>query len=145
VRGREVLAMIEAMQAGTGSLSTTHAESATSAMNRLVTCAMKAGAHVTHEYATRAISSALNIIVHVDVRTEAQPDGSFVKRRWTSEIAILSPGEKERGYAMSRVFACPPGSTQLRAVGGLPDDYRELARWGFDLNGYVAESQGAPA
>ncbi len=143
VRGREVLAMIEAMQAGTGSLSTVHAESASSAMNRLVTCAMKAGAHVTHDYATRAIASALNVIVHVDVRTEPQPDGSFVKRRWTSEIAILSPGEKERGYAMSTVFACPPGSTQLRAVGGLPDEYRDLARWGFDLNGYAAECQGS--
>jgi Flp pilus assembly CpaF family ATPase len=141
VRGREVLAMLEAMQTGTGSLSTTHAESAESAVSRLVTCAMKAGAHVTHDYAVRAISSALNIIVHVDVRTEPQPDGSFRKRRWTSEIAILSPGERERGYAMSSLFRCPPGATRLRAVGGLPDSYRELSRWGFDLAGYVRESQ----
>ena len=142
VRGREVLAMLEAMQTGTGSLSTTHAESAESAVSRLVTCAMKAGAHVTHDYAVRAISSALNIIVHVDVRTELEPDGTFVKRRWTSEIAILSPGERERGYAMSSIFRCPPGSTRLTAVGGLPDDYRELSRWGFDLAGYVREGQG---
>lgn len=141
VRGREVLAMLEAMQTGTGSLSTTHAESAESAVSRLVTCAMKAGAQVTHDYAVRAISSALNIIVHVDVRTELQPDGSFVKRRWTSEIAILSPGERERGYAMSSVFRCPPGSTRLKAVGGIPDQYRELSRWGFDLAAYVRESQ----
>jgi Flp pilus assembly CpaF family ATPase len=141
VRGREVLAMLEAMQAGTGSLSTTHAESAESAVSRLVTCAMKAGAHVTHDYAVRAIASALNLIVHVDVRTELQPDGTFLKRRWTSEIAILSPGERERGYAMSSLFRCPPGSTRLQAVGGLPDDYRDLSRWGFDLAGYVRESQ----
>ena len=145
VRGKEVLAMIEAMQAGTGSLSTTHAESAASAMNRLVTCAMKAGAHVTHEYAVRAISSALNLIVHVDVRTEPQPDGSFVKRRWTSEIAIVSPGERELGYAMSSVFKCPVGSTRLLAVGGLPDEYRDLARWGFDYAGYVRETHGGAA
>jgi Flp pilus assembly CpaF family ATPase len=144
VRGKEVLAMIEAMQAGTGSLSTTHAESAESAIHRLVTCAMKAGAHVTHEYALRALSSALNMIVHVDVRTEQQPDGSYIKRRWTSEIAILAPGERERGYAISSIFRCPPGSTHLRAVGGLPDEYRDLARWGFDLAGYAAECQGAP-
>jgi len=141
VRGREVLAMLEAMQAGTGSLSTTHAESAESAISRLVTCAMTAGAHVTHDYAARAIASALNIIVHVDVRTELQPDGTFLKRRWTSEIAILSPGERERGYAMSSLFRCPPGSTRLQAVGGLPDEYRELSRWGFDLAAYVRESQ----
>lgn len=145
VRGREVLAMLEAMQAGTGSLSTTHAESASSAVNRLVTCAMKAGSHVTHDYAVRAIASALNIIVHVDVRTEALPDGSFVKRRWTSEIAILSEGERERGYALSSLFRCPPGSTKLQAVGGLPDEYRELSRWGFDLAGYVLQSQEGAA
>ena len=145
VRGREVLAMLEAMQAGTGSLSTTHAESATAAMNRLVTCAMKAGPHVTHEYAVRAIASALNIIVHVDLRTEPQPDGSFVKRRWTSEIAIVTPGERELGYAISSVFRCPPGSTRLQAVGGLPDEYRDLVRWGFDYAGYVRESHGGAA
>ncbi len=145
VRGREVLAMLEAMQTGTGSLSTTHAESAESAVSRLVTCAMKAGAHVTYEYAVRAISSALNIIVHVDVRTELQPDGTFLKRRWTSEIAILAPGERERGYAMSSLFKCPPGSTRLLAVGGLPDEYRELSRWGFDLAGYVLQSQEGAA
>ncbi len=141
VRGKEVLAMLEAMQTGTGSLSTTHAESAESTVNRLVTCALKAGSQVTYDYAVRAIASALDIIVHVDVRTQPQPDGSFVKRRWTSEIVVLSPGERERGYAMSSLFRCPPGSTRLRAVGGLPDEYRGLSSWGFDLAGYVRESQ----
>src|SRR5665811_743287 len=95
------------------------------------TCAMKAGAHVTHDYAVRAIASALNIIVHVDVRTELQPDGTFLKRRWTTEIAILSPGERERGYAMSSLFRCPPGSTRLQAVGGLPDDRLQPGRSGW--------------
>jgi pilus assembly protein CpaF len=145
VRGKEVLAMLEAMQTGTGSLSTTHAESAESTVSRLVTCAMKAGAQVTYDYAVRAIASALNIVVHVDVRTEPQADGSFLKRRWTSEIAVLSPGERERGYAISSPFRCPPGSTRLRAVGGLPDEYRALSSWGFDLTGYVRESQQEPA
>jgi pilus assembly protein CpaF len=143
VRGKEVLAMLEAMQAGTGSLSTTHAESAASAMNRLVTCAMKAGPHVTHEYAVRAIATAVNIIVHVDLRTDRQPDGSYLKRRWTSEIAVVSPGERELGYAMSSVFRAPAGSSRLRAVGGLPDEYRDLARWGFDLAEYLHEVQAA--
>ena len=141
VRGKEVLAMLEAMQAGTGSLSTTHAESAESAVGRLVTCAMKAGPHVTYDYAVRAIASAVDIIVHVDVRTEPQRDGSFLKRRWTSEIAVLDPGERERGYALSSLFRCRPGSTRLRAGGGLPEEYRALVGWGFDLAGYVRESQ----
>jgi hypothetical protein len=102
---------------------------------------MKAGPHVTYDYAVRAIASAVDVIVHVDVRTEAQRDGSFLKRRWTSEIAVLDQGERERGYALSSLFRCPPGSTRLRAGGGLPDEYRALAAWGFDLAGYVRESQ----
>jgi hypothetical protein len=46
---------------------------------------------------------------------------------------------------MSSLFRCPPGSTRLMAVGGMPDEYRELSRWGFDLAGYVRESQGGAA
>lgn len=142
VRGSEVLAMIEAMQSGTGSLSTTHAESAERAMSKLVTCAMKAGAHVTEQYATRAISESLNIVVHVDSRVEQTGTGS-VKRRWTSQIVLVGPGEREKGYALTTVFACPRGSTSIQAVSGIPEDYRDLARYGFDLGGYLAESQRA--
>ena len=140
VRGKEALTMIEAMQSGTGSLSTTHAESAEAAVSKLVTCAMKAGAHVTQEYAVRAITEALSIVVHVDVRTER--NGTAVrKRRWTSEIVLVGPGEKEKGYALSSIFRCPPGTTSIRAVGGLPESYRELLDYGFDLTGYLMESQ----
>lgn len=142
VRGAEVLAMIEAMQSGTGSLSTTHAESAERAVSKLVTCAMKAGSHVTEQYATRAIAEALNIVVHVDSRVEAMDSGS-VKRRWTSQIVLLGPGEREKGYSLTTVFACPRGTTAIRAVSGMPEEYRELAGYGFDLTGYLAESQRA--
>ena len=44
--------MIKAMESGTGSICTTHAADAVAAVRKLVTCAMEAGAHVTHEYAT---------------------------------------------------------------------------------------------
>ncbi len=140
VRGKEALTMIEAMQSGTGSLSTTHSESAEAAVSKLVTCAMKAGAHVTQDYAVRAITESLDIVVHVDVRTE--PNGKGVrKRRWTSEIVVIGPGEQQKGYALSSVFRCPPGTTTARAVGGLPDSYRELRDHGFDLTGYLSEAQ----
>lgn len=134
--------MIEAMQSGTGSLSTTHAESAESAVSKLVTCAMKAGAHVTEQYATRAIAEALNVVVHVDSRVEQTSSGT-VKRRWTSQIVILGPGEREKGYALTTVFGCPRGSTTIKAVAGMPEEYRDLARYGFDLAGYLTDSQRA--
>ena len=60
VRGREVIAMIKAMESGAGSISTTHAANAEAALRKLVTCAMEAGAHVTHEYATRAIAENID-------------------------------------------------------------------------------------
>ena len=43
VRGKEVWAMIKAMESGTGSISTTHATDAVAAIRKLVTCAMEAG------------------------------------------------------------------------------------------------------
>lgn len=136
VRGREVLAMLEAMQSGTGSLSTTHARSCEDTVNKLVTCAMKAGAHVTYDYAVRALAQSLDVIVHVDARTTEQG-----KQRWTSQICVLGPGEKAKGYALVPVFGCEPGSRTIRAVPGLPEEYDDLARFGFDLDGYRAESQ----
>nr|WP_231974571.1 ATPase, T2SS/T4P/T4SS family [Tessaracoccus timonensis] len=96
VRGREVLAMLEAMQSGTGSLSTTHARSCEDTVNKLVTCAMKAGAHVTYDYAVRALAQSLDVIVHVDARTTEQG-----KQRWTSQICVLGPGEKAMGCSVT--------------------------------------------
>ena len=95
---------------------------------------------MTEQYAVRAISEALNIIVHVDARVEQSGAGS-IKRRWTSQVVILEPGVREKGYSLTTVFGCPRGSTSIRAVSGMPEAYRELVRDGFDLNGYVAESQ----
>ena len=122
VRGSEVLAMIEAMQSGTGSLSTTHAESAERAVSKLVTCAMKAGPHVTEPYATRAISESLNIVVHVDSRVD--------RTAWLGEAALdlpdRHPGARGEGEGLladdgvrvpTRQHLDPGGG---RHAGGLP-------------------------
>ena len=69
VRGREVIAMIKAMESGAGSISTTHAGNAQAALRKLVTCAMEAGAHVTHEYATRAIAENIDLVVQLQLET----------------------------------------------------------------------------
>ncbi len=53
VRGREIWAMIKAMESGTGSISTTHASDAEAAVRKLVTCAMEAGPHVTQSLRDR--------------------------------------------------------------------------------------------
>ncbi|TDD66990.1 CpaF family protein [Jiangella aurantiaca] len=104
VRGREVLPMFKAMQAGAGSLSTIHAHSARASIERLVTCAMEAGHHVSAEFAYRQIAQHVDLVIHVECRTT--PDDAR-RRRLVTEIIALEPGE--RGLpAITDVFRLGP-------------------------------------
>lgn len=138
VRGREIWAMIKAMESGTGSISTTHASDAVAAVRKLVTCAMEVGAHVTHELATSKLAATIDLIVHLDLRTSTR-DGVCERRRRVAEIIALEPGEQQTGYATTHVFAPDGDGTAVPAV--LPDTYRDLARHGFDLPGYLMEQE----
>ncbi len=70
VRGREVLAMVKAMQSGTGSISTTHAKNARmGAIEKLITCALEAGPQVTLDYAERVVAEHIDLIVQVELDT----------------------------------------------------------------------------
>ena len=140
VRGHEILAMLKAMESGAGSISTTHAPSAEGAIAKLVTCAMEAGPHVTHDYAVRAIAAAIDVVVHVHLDTAPTRDGVWQRHRWVAEIITLSPGEKDKGYAIQHVFRTAVGE-QVATPHVLDDSYRELARYGFDLDGYVREGR----
>ena len=102
VRGREVLAMIKAMESGAGSISTTHAANAEAAL--LVTCAMEAGAHVTHEYATRAIAENIDLVVQLQLETTLLAGGAARRDRWVSEIIAVTPGEREKGMPQPTSF-----------------------------------------
>ena len=142
VRGHEILAMLKAMESGAGSISTTHAPSAEGAIGKLVTCAMEAGPHVTHDYAVRAIAAAIDIVVHVHLETTPLPDGTPQRHRWVAQIITVTPGEREKGYAIQHVFRTDPGEREATAH-VLDDSYRDLARWGFDLDGFYATARGA--
>ena len=140
VRGHEILAMLKAMESGAGSISTTHAPSAEGAIAKLVTCAMEAGPHVTHDYAVRAIAAAIDVVVHVHLDTAPARDGVWQRHRWVAEIITVAPGEKDKGYAIQHVFRTVDGE-QVATPHVLDDSYRELARYGFDLDGYVREGR----
>ena len=142
VRGHEILAMLKAMESGAGSISTTHAPSAEGAIGKLVTCAMEAGPHVTHDYAVRAIASAIDVVVHVHLETTPTADGTPQRQRWVAEIITVTGGEKEKGYAIQHVFRTAPGDREATPH-VLDDSYRDLARWGFDLEGFYATARGA--
>jgi len=142
VRGHEVLAMLKAMESGAGSISTTHAPNAEGAIAKLVTCAMEAGAHVSHDYAVRAIAASIDIVVHVHLETTPLPDGTAQRARWVGEIITVTPGEREKGYAVQHVFRTRPGEG-VASPHVLPDEYRDLQRWGFDLEAFYGQSEAA--
>jgi pilus assembly protein CpaF len=139
VRGREIWAMIKAMESGTGSISTTHAADAVAAVRKLVTCAMEAGPHITHALATSKLAATVDVIVQLAMETTTSNDSSRRRRRRVVEIIALTPGEREIGYATTHVFA--PNDAGVATPAVLPDEYRGLASHGFDLAGYLAGQQ----
>jgi Flp pilus assembly CpaF family ATPase len=154
VRGKEIWAMIKAMESGTGSISTTHASDAVAAVRKLVTCAMEAGPHITHTLATSKLAATIDLIVHLELTTTCSSGtrsngahggavvGGARRQRRVAEVIALAPGEHETGYATTHVFAPGPDGTAMPGV--LPDEYRALAGHGFDLAGYLSTQAGAP-
>jgi pilus assembly protein CpaF len=135
VRGKEIWAMIKAMESGTGSISTTHAADAVAAVRKLVTCAMEAGPHVTQGLATSKLAATVDLIVQLSLETKVVPGGAQRTRR-VAEVIALAPGEKEPGYATTHVFRADATGVAVPDV--LPDEYRRLAQHGFDLPAYLA-------
>mgnify|MGYP000873753140 FL=1 len=141
VRGKEIWAMIKAMESGTGSISTTHASDAVAAVRKLVTCAMEAGPHITHDLATSKLAATIDVIVQLDLRTTTV-NGVSQRHRRVAEVIALAPGERETGYATTHIFAPDPDGTAQPAV--LPDEYRSLTQFGFDLSGYLLGQEPRP-
>ena len=141
VRGPEAWPMLKAMESGPGSMCTTHATDAEGTIGKLVTCAMEAGPHVTSDLAVRKLAQVVDLIVYLRVESVPQPDGSSRKARWVSEIVHVTPGESEKGYALTHVFHAAPGS-RTATPGTLPDSLRSLADHGFDLASFYAHAQG---
>ena len=138
VRGREVWAMIKAMESDAGSISTTHARDGEAAIRKLVTCAMEAGSHITKELATSKLADTIDLIVQVNLETVPLGNDKWRRTRWVSEILHVAPGEMAKGYATTHVYRPNPrGGPAI--PGTLPDELQSLEEFGFDLGGYLAE------
>lgn len=138
VRGPEILAMLESMQSGTGSISTTHASDARAALPRLVTAASQQGGHMSEQAVLGSLAQAIDVVVHMSVRTTITDQGA-IKERWVGEILWVTPGERQAGFAGTSVFKAPPGGG-APTPGVLPDEPElldELERNGFDQAGFV--------
>lgn len=94
VRGSEAGAMFEAMQAGTGTLSTTHSHSAASTMDRLASRVAQGGV-LSIDEAYRQIAHNINLFVYVRIVDETWKGGT--RRRFVSEIRQVTRAiENER-------------------------------------------------
>ncbi len=127
VRGPEVIPMLKAAQSSTGTLSTTHAHSARGAIERLATCALESGPHVTSEFAYLLIASGIDLIVQIGVQDDTHRGGR--KHRYVSEVLEVALGEHGRP-ALTDVFS--PDSTGRAVPRTHPSFLAELQRAGFD-------------
>lgn len=99
VRGVEAAAMFEAMQAGAGTLSTTHSHSAASTIDRLA-ARVAQGRVMSIEDAMRQIAHHMDFIVHVTLADDAWRGGT--RRRFVSEVRQLT-GALEDGRPTTHV------------------------------------------
>ena len=115
VRGKEIWAMIKAMESGTGSISTTHAADAVAAVRKLVTCAMEAGPHVTHDWRPASSRRRVDLIVQLTWRPRPLADGA-------AQRAALGRRDHRRSTPASGRPATRPrtSSAPTRRHGGRP-------------------------
>ena len=101
VRGVEAAAMFEAMQAGAGTMSTTHAHSAASTIDRLASRVAQGGVLSTDE-AYRQIAYNVGLIIHVRLLDETWRGG--VRRRFIDEILHITGGIENGRPVTTQVF-----------------------------------------
>ena len=85
--------------------------------------------------------ATVDLIVQLSMQTAATGEVARRERR-VAEIVALSPGEREVGYATTHVFRPDASGTARPDV--LPDEYRELAKYGFDLGAFLASNPFGP-
>lgn len=132
VRGAEAGAMFEAMQAGAGTMSTTHSHSATSTMDRLA-ARVALGGVMTIEEAYRQIAHNITFLVHVTLVDDTWRGGT--RSRHVTEIRQLT-GATEGGRPVTHLTyraAGPAGPAAFHPdptlVAELAHYEPEVARW----------------
>jgi Flp pilus assembly CpaF family ATPase len=125
VRGKEIGAMFEAMQAGNGSLSTVHADSAEEVVERLVGLAVQ-DSSVSETYAYKQVVQSIDLIVYLS----NDKDEAGRKRRFVSKVIEVSKGERENPVAISPIFVPGPGGRAIPL--DVPSFIDDLVAAGFD-------------
>ena len=139
VRGGEAAAMFEAMQAGTGTLSTTHSHSAESTMDRLASRVAQGGV-LSVEEAYRQIAHNIHLFIYVKLVDETWKGGT--RRRYVSEIRQVTRAI-EHGRPVTHLTYHATGSGS-QSAGYFPDAEfeAELLPFRRDLPGSTRPAAG---
>ncbi|QGN35708.1 CpaF family protein [Microlunatus sp. Gsoil 973] len=116
VRGGEAFAMFEAMQAGAGTLSTTHSHSAESTIDRLAARVAQGGV-LTIDEAFRQIALNIGVFIYVKLVDETWKGGT--RHRFVSEIRTLNRA-MENGRPVTHLAYSAHGTTK-QPPGFFPD------------------------
>jgi pilus assembly protein CpaF len=116
VRGNEAFAMFEAMQAGAGTLSTTHSHSAESTMDRLAARVAQGGV-LTIDEAYRQVALNIGVFIYVQLTDDTWKGGT--RHRFISEIRTLNRA-MENGRPVTHLAYSARGTTK-QPPGFFPD------------------------
>jgi Flp pilus assembly CpaF family ATPase len=126
VRGPEVLAMFQVMQAGNGSMSTVHADSARDVVERLVGLAVS-DARFSETYAYRQVAQSIDLILYISTNVSSS-DGRI--NRYISQVIEVTRGEAGNPVAITDVFA--PDARGRAVPTTAPTFMDDLIKAGFD-------------
>lgn len=130
VVGSEVLAMLQAMQGGQGSVSTIHAKSGVDTISRMVTLITSHMANISDRDATRLVAQHVDLIVHIGVIDESELDGGR-KHRFIDEIIALDVSNDLNPIEIEPLWVPGPDGRAV-PTGKRPKWLTDLRRRGFD-------------
>lgn len=125
VRGSEAGAMFEAMQAGAGTLSTTHSHSAASTIDRLASRVAQGGVLSVDE-AFRQVAHHIHLLIYVKLVDDTWRGGR--RTRLVAEIRQLT-GALEAGRPVTHLVYSAPSATSPSIFHPDPAFAAELAEF----------------
>jgi pilus assembly protein CpaF len=113
VRDHSAYDMLQAMNTGhSGSMTTTHADSALSALNRIADLALSAHANLDHQFVRSQTADALHYVLQVNRNN----DGA---RRVTELVRVVDYNTSSHVFEVERLYRCEPATVhEFHTKGG---------------------------
>ncbi|MDQ3974192.1 MAG: CpaF/VirB11 family protein, partial [Actinomycetota bacterium] len=127
VRGAEAFELTRAINAGCGFACTIHANSAPDALNALVNAAIMAGENVSEPVVRKVFSTAIDVVVHLDLDDANRANPAEGIRRQVTEIIAVVPSLHD-DFSTDPVFYRQSLGQPLQWTGMLPPNAAVVER-----------------